>query len=399
MNMVHYRMLGKDVDVNPGQYRIWVSPTPDYSGQNYTGLKAGPNPLANVLAYDISDSVISNFKLPNPLEWVATDHTLPYTLESSSLAIIDGYAYLFGGVSSAKILRAGLARPTEWEDTGATLPAALSNSHLAVVNNTIYLFGGVVNSMVTNHIYSAPTSNPLIWSDTGGTLPDNIADGQLIISANQNLLVIVGGRNNFAAKANTYTASINNPLSWTDVNENLPFAVYKFQSALIGNFLYVFGGLSGPNSPSSYILSIQIGMVGGWQATGSLPFPSAGGQFVSVGDKGYLITPGSIPLSQRSFGTRIYQCNLSTPNVWFDTGVYVPGEVSNSQLGIIDDRLYLFGGSGSNVIFNDYPFLTYNLNSSTVVAYGNITRTGVQTAPNPIDLFGILGFPPWKTNY
>lgn len=52
--MVSYKMLGRDLNASPIQYRTWVVPDqPDYTGQFYTGDKSGPEPLVDITAYAI----------------------------------------------------------------------------------------------------------------------------------------------------------------------------------------------------------------------------------------------------------------------------------------------------------------------------------------------------------
>ena len=106
--MVRYKMLGRDVNSAPTQYRTWVVPnTPDLTGALYTGLKSGPNPMVDISAYYIVDpNAIVDFNLPLPTQWQSLPGTpfdfpgkkvLPAQISDSQLAIIDGYAYMFGG--------------------------------------------------------------------------------------------------------------------------------------------------------------------------------------------------------------------------------------------------------------------------------------------------------------
>src|SRR5271166_4747003 len=141
--MIRYKMLARDVDSIPTQYRTWVVPNqPDFTGQYYTGLKSGKNPLVDISAYQITDdSVIADFNLPSGDDWTPLPveqykafpvrKVLPREMEDSSLAIIDGYAYMFGGKVTASIFRADINKPADWIDTGATLPTTLYGASLA----------------------------------------------------------------------------------------------------------------------------------------------------------------------------------------------------------------------------------------------------------------------------
>jgi len=172
----------------------------------------------------------------------------------------------------------------------------------------------------------------------------------------------------------------------------------RSQAAIIDGYAYLFGGITSLNILTNVVFSAPLANITNWSFYGSLPYPANSGQFFEIGDKGYLITTGIVPGSPRSQGTRILSCNLSNPGQWIDTGYTIPGEVSKSQIAIIDDRIFLFGGSGSSLIFvNDY-ILKYYFTSSTVIAYGETTRTLFNNA-SPMNLFQTLGFPWWKTDY
>jgi hypothetical protein len=106
-----------------------------------------------------------------------------------------------------------------------------------------------------------------------------------------------------------------------------------------------------------------------------------------------------IPLLPRSQGTRILRCNLSTPTQWVDTLHTIPGEITQSQVGIIGDRIFLFGGVGSSLIFVADAKIKFNIYSPTVTNYGNTTRTLFNNTENRLELFKVLGFPYWKTDY
>lgn len=396
--MVRFKMLGKDQNSQPIQYRTWVvEDQPDFTGEFYTGLKSGPNPLIDISAYIIYDNtVIADFNLPNALHWDTTKKVLPDSIAGSQLAIIDGYVYLFGNKISGRIYSANINNPTDWIDTGAQLPGLLYGSQLAIINDTIYLFGGN-DGLATNRIFSASILDPLTWIDTGAQLPDKIYNSQVVIIDNN--LYLLGGRNLTSAVDTIFTASTNDPLTWIDTGAKLPDPLYGSQVAIIGDYVYLFGGLLYPDASVRYIYSAPLNDPTNWHAVNFLPYTIYNGQFFTIGNKGYLITPGKISGSPKSLGTRILRCDLSSPTQWIDTLRTIPGEVSESQIGIISDRIFLFGGNGSSVIFANASELKYKYGAVAVVSYGSVTRTQVNNVSNKLDLFKVLGFPPWKTSY
>lgn len=396
--MVRYKMLGMDVNSSPTQYRTWVvEDQPDFTGNLYTGLKSGSNPLINIEAYIIyDDTVVADFNLPIPTTWNTTKKVLPDSVANSQLAIIDGYAYLFGGKISSRIYRANLNNPADWVDTGAQLPNPLYGSQLIIIGDTIYLFGGNDGS-ATDHIFSAPTSDPLTWTDHGSRLPDRIYNAQLFI-VNGNLYLL-GGYNATDAINTIFTSSFDDPLNWYNTGNTLPNNLYGSQVAIIGDYVYLLGGLLSVDIAVNHIYSAPLINPIDWAIVGSLPYAACNGQFFTVGNKGYLITPGVVSTIPKSAGTRILSCDLESPTQWIDTLKMVPGEVSESQVAIIDDRIFLFGGSGSSVIFANSSELKYNFDTPSVVSYGFVTRTQYNNTSNKLDLFKVLGFPPWKTSY
>jgi N-acetylneuraminic acid mutarotase len=397
--MVSYKMLGLDLNATPfPQYRTWaVSGTPDYTAQYYTGDKSGSNALFNITAYAIVNPAEAyNFNLPNPLAWSPTRQVLPTYISDSQVAIVDGYLYLFGGAGSNAILIASVDNPTLWSNTGATLPTPLAGSQLAIINNTIYLFGGATDGTLaspTANIYTAPVSNPLNWTNHGALLPAPLHHAQLGIAGNN--LYLFGGNGVNAATNTIYTAPITNPLVWSNTLSVLPVPLYGSQLGIINNSLYLFGGLLSPNSPTANIYSASISIPTSWSLVGALPYPAAYGQFAIVGSQGFLFTPTVSTASN----TRILSCNLTTPAQWVDTNQTIKASLSQSQLAIVNDRLFLLGGNGNTAIMANHQYLAYSLNGAPAVSYNYTTRTAVSEAPTELALFQVLGFPPWRTDY
>jgi N-acetylneuraminic acid mutarotase len=396
--MVRYKMLARDVNSSPVQYRTWiVEDQPDFEAIQYTGLKSGSNPFVDVSAYIIyDDTAVVDFNLPNPLQWDTTKKVLPAALGDSQLAIIGEDIYLFGGKISGKIYKANINNPTDWVDTGAQLPTPLYGSQLLIINDIIYLIGGN-DSSCTDHIFSASVLDPLTWTDHGSRLPDKIQNAQAIIVNSQ--IYLLGGKNMNEPQNTIFTASVSDPLTWANTGTTLPTALYGSQVAIIGDHIYLFGGLLLTNTPVENIYSAPLNDPTNWITANHLPYPICNGQFFAIGNKGYLITPGVVSTNPKSKGTRILRCDLSSPTQWVDTRKYVPGEVSESQVAIIYDRIFLFGGNGSSVIFANSSELKYKYSSTDVINYGTVTRTEVNNTPDKLDLFRVLGFPYWKTDY
>jgi hypothetical protein len=414
--MLRFKMLARDINSNPTQYRTWVVPnTPDFTGQFYTGYKSGANAFVDVVAYAINDdSVIADFDLPTPSMWnpVPGDYTkdypiqknLPFPIEDSQLAIIDGYGYMFGGKVTNKIFKAELNNPADWFDTGAVLPTPLYGSSFAVVDGYMYLFGGHDGydgydgySSFGSSIFSAPVSNPLNWTDTGATLPIKLAYSSL--GMYDGYLYLFGGQQGSGGGATNVilTASASNPLVWTNTGQTIPSPVYGSVLAQVDGYWMLYGGLLNPNTPTQQIWDAPVTSPTSWMLDGYLPYPTAHGQFITMGNDGYLIAPvvGAAPTGF----TPILQCHLGQPSMFMDTQQVVRGVISHSQVAIIYDRVWFFGGSGSTSMFACNQILKYPLNSPVVQAYGQITRVLLPATDNLDNPYQALCFPYWKTDY
>lgn len=402
--MVRYKMVGRDFNAFPVQYRTWVvNDTPDFDGYYYTGLKSGPEPFIDVSAYSIlDDNAVVDFSLPNPTSWSRTYAVLPDVIYNSQLAVLDGYAYLFGGTTdgmgedgygtTSKIYVVDLNRPTEWRDSGASLPTPLCLSQLAVIGNTIYLFGGMKGGEAVDVIYSAPTSNPLNWTNTGNTIPKKLHSSTLGMTSS--FVYLYGGFEINFASDNIFRAPIGSPLNWTQQASVLPTKLYNSQIGFLDGYFFLFGGQISPDTPTANIYRTALNSHTTVTVVGSLPAPACNGQFFTVAGKGYLIGPSSTSNNV----TNIFKCDTLTPASWVDVDSF-PGQVARSQMAIIGDRLFFFGGNGSTVIWADNPTLKYSLTNSLVLKYGDITRTQFDAISNPLDYLALLGFPWWKTNY
>ena len=411
--MLRYKMLGRDINSIPTQYRTWIVPnTPDLTGALYTGLKSGSSPMVDISAYAITDdTVIADFDLPLPMSWrsgppeIIIDFpirkVLPASIEDSQLAIIDGYAYMFGGKITASIYRATLDNPADWIDTGATLPTPLYGAALAIVDGYIYLFGGNNGNNAsggggtTNTIFSAPVSNPLAWTNHGNLLWQPTQNSALgMYNGN---LYLFGGISISSPTNSIHTASVSNPLLWTDTGAKLPVPLYGSNLAQINGNWMLFGGQTSHNTAVNNIFSASISSPTSWSMDGYLPYETAFGRFFTIGNQGYIIGPMVTALAGSL--TSILQCQLDAPTLWIDTGQFVPAVLSHSQLAIMYDRVWLLGGSGESAVFACNQQLKYPYYSDAVLAYGNKTRTIFQSTDNLNNPYQALCFPYWVTDY
>jgi hypothetical protein len=334
----------------------------------------------------------NQYRNPNPLYWKETRTTLPQAAASSQLAVIDEYYYLFGGKEFATIYSAPIGDPTVWTNVGS-LPTPIYSSQLSIIDGVIYLFGGNADGYTSKHIWSASTSSPTVWTDNGALLPSIIQDHQIFLTPSY--IFLVGGRDEvdlssgFSTVKNTiYYAPLSNPLSWSILPATLPQPICCSQVACIGSNVYLFGGVSSNGAQTANIVSANIYNLSYWNVVNQLPYPIANGSFFTYGDGyGYIVSPGEVPYSPNAVGTRILKCSLSFPTQWADTGMTVPGNVSESSvLFTIENNIanvYLLGGNGNSAIYKtDFGY--------------NVKTTSDNVSNNILNWQNNIGFPLWK---
>ena len=402
--MLRFKMVGLDVNSAAiRQYRTWiVDNEPDFTGQYYTGPKSGNNSFVDVAAYTITDdTLIVDFNQPNPINWNDTDFDpyladfpilamLPEPIADAKLAVIDGYIYMFGGQGSDKIWQATIANPAEWSQVG-TLPSILFGSSLAIVDDYIYLFGGNNGSQTIDTIFSAPASNPLNWSSVG-SLPSPLQYSSLGMF--NGILYLFGGLIGTTPSNLILTAS--SPTAWS-IAGSLPSAVYGSILAQINGNWQLMGGQLSANEQTNEIWSASVNSPMSWSSNGYLPYQTSFGNFFTIGAYGYIIGP-MIGAAPTGFSP-ILQCALNAPTTWIDTLQVVRGSINHSQLGVIYDRVWLFGGSGSRAMFACNQNIKYDYYDELVQAYMIATRYILPETDDLDNPFVALCFPYWITSY
>jgi hypothetical protein len=405
--MTRYKMIANDPNSYPNQKRFWITSAPDFNALQFDGYKAGLNAFNEVKAYEVLDGyAVINYFLPNPDKWFQVSRkSLPSPANGASLAIVDGYSWLFGGSNSNQILRSSLNTPATWTQVG-TLPSALSHSHLAIIGSTIYLFGGSDGyGQPTNHVYSAPTSSPTTWTDLGSHLNVAVSNGSLMMLGGSNRIYIYGGLTTGGATTGIQTALTSSPLSWSASSNFLPAPLYSSSVGMADGYIFLFAGENAVNNPVSTIYRAPIATPSIFTAVGNLPFPISSGKFFTVGAQGYLIGYSANPLVPNR--TSILQCDLTDPLTWTDMMNILPGDPSRSVPGILsnfsfmitDDRLWILGGNNSTNILTTEQQLTFSYTDPKPSAYGAATRTTFQMTDNLNNPFLALGFPYWLTSY
>lgn len=228
----------------------------------------------------------------------------------------------------------------------------------------------------------------------GSRLPRRLCYSNLGIA--DGYLYLFGGREINSASDVIFRASVSDPLTWIDTGARLPFKLYGSMFGQVKGKWMMFGGQQFPDSVTNLVMSASVSNPLVWSITGLLPWSTAHGQFINIGDDGYIFGPMN---GAYTGFTSILRANLQVdPNAWIDLKVQIPGVISHSQLALIYDRIWLFGGSGETAVFTCNQILKYNPFAPKAVNYGAITRTTLQATNNLANPLQALSIPWWLTD-
>lgn len=193
------------------------------------------------------------------------------------------------------------------------------------------------------------------WTNLGNLLPGVIGNSHSAVVGGY--VYTFGGRTSTTGVTTAiYRASTAAPTTWTTVG-NLPGPVHSGQLYNDGTYLYIFGGRSGESAGDTYYLNtIYRAPVSdpatGWVNTGSvLPSKLAYSHLVVPGDGYMYLLGGSI--SYETYNNVIYRAPVSNPLAWVNTGAVLPTTLTVSQALVTPTYIYLFGGrTGSGVFTN-----------------------------------------------
>lgn len=264
----------------------------------------------------------------------------------------------------------------DWEDTGNLIPAGLIYSQVAVVDNYVYLFGGWIGTSpyVVKSIYRAPVSDPTLWTTVSKTLPASLYISQTAVIGGY--VYLFGGKPGTANTSITgtiYRAPVSDPTSWSSTGKSLPDPLSSSQVAVIGDYVYLFGGQtlqSGQPRGTNAIYRAPVSDPTTWTKTGkTLPSAPVGEPKVAViGDYVYLFGGSN---------SVIYKASVSDPTTWTTTGKSVAG----SQLALIGDYVYMFGGGAS---YSNKILRAPLTDPTTWVDTGNTLPSGLTSAQTAI---------------
>ncbi len=249
---------------------------------------------------------------------------LPIGCQRGVVEAIGGFLFYISGdnpeLTTARSTNVFRYNGTSWESVGP-IPKGTRFAASGVANGKIYYYGGMQTLNLTNAyefdgsswVAIAPLPVGMRYH-TGGALEDQVFS--------------FGGWY-YGTKTNVY--SYNG--TWSH-RANLPFALTRSASGVIGTNLYLAGG---DNNDASPITNVFLFNGSAWVPLAPFPHPRYDHQGASLNGKIYFIggsTPSATNVVDVFDGTN-----------WFEA-TPLPINVAGHRVGVLNGKIYVCGGSG-----------------------------------------------------
>ncbi len=249
-------------------------------------------------------------------------------------------------------------------ELSSVLPVPLVLATFLLIQNTWYCFGGYDGNQGVNTIYSATigSSGTLSnWTLSTETLP--FAGWSLPMAVIGNFVYLFGGWNGSAASDVVYVASISGSGvvgSFASANNPLPVGICATEPYVNSNYVYLFGSKV-PNSGSNsiYYATITNGSLGAWTlSTAALPVEMENVSWTVVNTTLFLVGASSLGIGL----TSLYSGAINTDGTIgaiAASGPTIPYISSTPKILSSGFYIYIVGGNdNSNIGYNIYQ-ITY----------------------------------------
>lgn len=145
----------------------------------------------------------------------------------------------------------------------------------------------------------------------------------------------------------TLTWSTDDPTAWQNTGKTLATALGRAALAVIGDYVYLFGGYNGSAYTDTIYKSLKTDLAT-WTTGGVLPSTVAYNTTLVVGD--YIYLYGG--LFGGAWSNKIYRAPVSDPTAWTDTSKTIPGVYGLERAAVIGSYVYLFGGYNGSAYTN-----------------------------------------------
>ncbi len=223
----------------------------------------------------------------------------------------------------------------------------LAPTILSINPNSGSINGSTTVTISGNNFLAKNSGGESGWA-TAGYMPSSLS--QFSSAVVGDYIYFFGGYNGSTASSKIFRAPVSNPLNVVDLDVNLPTILYYSNLAIIGDYIYLFGGYS--STYANVIYRAPVSDPTAWTNTGKyLPTAAYGSTIAVVNDRVYLFGG----YSGSAYANTIYSAPVSDPTTWTNTGKTLPTASVYAQIATIGDNLYLFGGhNGSNYLNTIY---------------------------------------------
>jgi len=282
----------------------------------------------SVLVYEVSVADLDN-AVVSP--FTTATRSLPDARWGyASIGIGDTY-YMYGGHNVSGLPTAGVIQscsfhgatassrgPAKFNTTTTALATPVGGWNCVRIDDTIWFFGGITSpGAFTTKVFSAPVSSPTTITEAAASGGPSIAHNKCFI--HNGYIYVVGGDDYGNVIGNGVAlAPITAPTQWKTSNSTLPTELSRYSLAVIGNYVYLFGGcttISGgiPGASSSVVYrslltELNEGGSTNWISVTALATASA--DHVMVMSNNYLYLIGGTSTGYTSIDT-IQACLIS----------------------------------------------------------------------------------------
>ena len=229
-----------------------------------------------------------------------------------------------------------------WTLTGSLNTARTGHTATLLPNGQVLVAGGV--SAAGALLASAELYNPATgaWSLTGSMATARRAHTATLLSNGQ--VLVAGGTASAGTTGMTAAAELYNPATgtWSSTGSMTTARTGHTAVLLPGGNVLVAGGLNG----TTWLSSAELFVMGAWQATGSMPFPS--------GSRAALLQNGQVLIAGSPQNGAFRAAALYSSGQWFLTASMNDSHQSSTSAALLNGGAMICGGSSFSVFCELY---------------------------------------------
>ncbi len=294
--------------------------------------------------------------------WVSKA-SLPMAGSDYGAASVNGIIYVLG----SSVNYAYNPNTNSWSQK-TPMPVPRTEFAIAACNNKIYVIGGVDSNGSSSSVNEAYDPSTDTWT-TKAALPTSRSEMQA--GTINGKIYVMGGRT-AGAYSTVNITEIYDPAanSWSS-GVSMLYPVVGYASAVVDNKIYVIGGQDEYlSSASNNVAFAQIydPATNAWSLGASMPVSTwqvaAGATTGTMAPKQIYVIGGMTGFGEGSNQTYAYD---PSANTW-TTAASIPFACYNPAIAVVNDVLYVIGGSQSTVALStneQYTPIGYNQTSSS----------------------------------